>query len=374
MFLALVLGIVLLSLADPKRVRREYLLLLLVFIVMFSMMDMNKGMMGDWVWYTEHYRRLEHMSLSSYIGARMGWITIKWNEPTYYAIAKAVAVLSGGSIAALAAVLTALNYSMIGWATYRVGKDIFRSAGRLPSALILMACVLLAMNFTLTTHLIRQELAASFGILGYSFLRSRQYVAAGVLALLAVTTHQSAALLLLVLYTPPFITLNLKRYPLARRFAILGALMVAALLGYYVSHSEIVAIGQKNDGSVSIVIFLLDAVIFGGLVLVTTFLRPAGPQARELVLSFLLFAAAMAFMMTIPLAALRMYFYIDFVRSLALVVIAVCLLRYLPRSMDNIVAGIPMLFLGLCYVQFRLDRSPFDFGGDLIHYMLYPIS
>lgn len=374
MFLALVLGLVLLSLADPKRFRREYVLLLGVFIVMFSMMDANKGMAGDWIWYTEHYRRLEHMSLTHYMGARIGAITIKWNEPTYYVIAKIVAVLSGGSIAALAVVLTVLNYTMVGWAVYRVGKDMFRHSARLTSALALMGCVLLAMNFTLTTHLIRQELAASFGILGFSFLRTRQYVPAAVLALLAVTTHQSAALLLLVLYTPPFITLNLQRSALARRFAILGAVLVAALLGYYVSHSEISAVGQKNDGSVSVIIFALDAIIFSGLVLVTFFMKPRGPQARELLLSFLLFGAAMAFMMTIPLAALRMYFYIDFVRAMAVLVIAVCLLKHVPRGVDNIVAGVPVLFLGLLYVQFRLDRSPFDFGGDLIHYLLYPIS
>ncbi|MEE4453956.1 EpsG family protein [Novosphingobium resinovorum] len=372
MILILIFGMIIWSIVDPRRSTAIYCATLAIVIAALAQMNMNKDMSGDWVWYTQHYLRLEYMNFFSYLGAKIGSIVVKWNEPVYYAICKIVSVYSRGDIPTLALVITLIDYVLVGVAVFRVGGALFVKEGRNPNAIALIGCVLLAMSFTLVTHLVRQVMGASFCILGYSYLRRGNQWMAGALAVIALLTHQSVALLVLILYAPVLLELYFKKRSTRRLFSF-GAILVAAALGYYISHSSISSLGQKDDGSISIGLVLIDAAIFAALAVVVFTNRRRDMMASHFLLSYLIFYAALMTLLTVPLAVLRIYFYLDFVRTMALLLLVIKGVRFLPKALDTALPGVGLLGLGLLYVGLRIDRAPFDFGGSLWHYLAYPI-
>lgn len=372
MILLLIFGMIIWSIIDPRRSVAIYYATLAVVIAALAQMNMNKDIAGDWVWYTQHYLRLEYMDFFSYLGAKIGSITVKWNEPVYYAICKVISVYSGGDIPTLALAITVIDYVLVGLAVFRVGGALFVKEGRNPNAIALIGCVLLAMSFTLVTHLVRQVMGASICIFGYSYLRRGNQWAAGALAVIAFLTHQSVALLVLILYAPVLLELHIHKRT-ARRVFGLGAILVAAGLGFYISHSSISSLGDKDDGSVSLALILIDAMIFAALATVVLTSRRRDMMASHFFLSYLIFYAAMSTLLTVPLAVLRIYFYLDFVRTMALLFLVIKGIRFLPKALDTALPGIGMLGFGLLYLGLRIDRAPFDFGGSLWHYLAYPI-
>lgn len=372
MIFLLATALILWSIMDPRRSAWVYAAFVALIVALFAAMNMNKVPTGDWVWYIEHYRRLQYMPFLSYLGARIGWITIKWNEPFYYLICKIVSVYSGANIPTLAFVITLIDFGTVGWAIYRIGSDIFREEGRRTEPLMLVAALLLSVSFTLVAQLVRQEMAACICILGYSFLRRRQYVPAAIIVLLAVLSHQSVLVLALILSTPALIDQFLSRRRLLRRAAIFLAVATVAVIGFAVAHSDIAAIGQKNDGYVSLIIVVFDLLVFCGLIAVMIKDGYKSSTLRHAILSYLLFYAAIISMASVPLAALRLYFYIDLVRAISVLYLCARLMRPFPRKLDSVIFGITMLAAGLAYVHFRIERSPFEFNGTMISYVLYP--
>ena len=77
-------------------------LCLALMIATFAMMNVNKAPDGDWIWYSEHYRMAASYSVSEYLSSKVGYVVTKWNEPTYYILAKTIYWATGGSLEALA--------------------------------------------------------------------------------------------------------------------------------------------------------------------------------------------------------------------------------------------------------------------------------
>lgn len=356
----------------PKHGQRLLFFVGLVAITAtFAAMNMNKIPYSDWVWYTEHYLMTQNYTLAQYLGARIGWITIKWNEPVYYWLARRVARASGGNIKALAATITIINYGAIGGAVFVFGSDLYRSFERKVDSIFLLGCVLLAITFTLVTQLVRQELATSIAILGFAlFARGKLYIPAA-LAFIAMGTHQSAVLVIIILYGPVAI-FRWVPHPLVRVLFFFATALVLLGLGYYISTSSISELGRKNDGSVDTSLMAFDAALTVGIILINILRRDKNIYSLTILISMIYFWVMMASMIQVPLAMLRLYFTMDFIRAIA---VAIIVIAALPRGLNKItrwLISILYLISSLFYVNARIDRSPFDYGGEFKEYLTYP--
>lgn len=357
----------------PKYGQRiAYAIGLVGITVVFCIMNMNKVPFSDWVWYTEHYQMTQNYSFSEYLGARLGWITIKWNEPVYYFLARQVANLSGGSTPALAATITVTNYAAIGTAVYLLGSSIYREAGKSVDGILLLGVAILAITFTLVTQLVRQELATSFAILGFAFfLRNRLFVA-GLCAILAAGAHQSAALVLLILYVPAA-TFKWVSKPSTRNLALVVGAIAIYGIGYYISNSSIADLGRKDDGSIDTTLVYFDIAILVTLSIIKFVNRQNTIYLAIILTSFIYFWVMMASMVQVPLAMLRLYFTVDFIRAISILIIVITLIPKRFSLLSRYSVGWIFLLFSLVYVNSRVERSPFDYGDKFTTYLAYPI-
>lgn len=341
-------------------------------VCVFCAMNMNKVPYNDWKWYTDHFFMTKNFTLSEYLSSTIGYIKIKWNEPVYYFIARSISSITDNNISVLAFVITILDYGMVAWGTISLGSLFYDAARRQPNGVMLAAFCLFAITFTLVLHLVRQELAASIVILGLSFLANGKIARATLFAILAILTHQTAVVLVVILYGPLFIMRFLSG-KISKFAAIIGLTIVVAAIGYVVSGGEMSTIGQKDDGSISTVILAFDAAIFCALIAVRLAIGGNNIYLNSILISFVMFYVMMASMSSMPLAVLRLYFYVDFIRAFSILIIAVYLTpRRLPSALNNMISFL-LLASSLVYTNARIDRAPFDFGGSFIQYLSYPM-
>ncbi|MCD2316980.1 EpsG family protein [Sphingomonas sp. IC-11] len=349
-----------------------YLMLLASFTAMFCVMNVAKVVEGDWLWYTEHYALFRDMALYDYLNSRIENITIKPNEPVYYAIANATFHLSSGSIPALASVVTITDYGAIGAAIWLIGRSTFASSKQPVNPHILIACCLIAVTFTLVTQLVRQEMAACFSLLGFAFMLRRRYLIGGLVAIIAVATHQSAILGVFILYAPVLALHQRRSTAFARIPLALAFGLVALGLGYVVSRSSIADLGSKDDGAVSTALILFDVALGLALGAATILTRDRSGLGKYVLLSFALFYLAFLPMMTVPLAALRLYFYMDLLRGLAVLLLFSSLVPARTPNIIRVLIGSAVSVGAVAYLHLRVERSPFTFRAPVTSYIFYP--
>lgn len=370
--LFLFVGLIIASINDKLNQKIYALACCAIVILVFASMNYNKVADGDWAWYTAHYLFMRDMSLTEYMGSQFGAITIKWNEPVYYSLAYALSKVTDGDVGALSISITLLEYTLVAMALYKTASTMEKNGYGSVNAMLLSSVVLVGVTFTLTTQLVRQELAVSLVALGFAFLIERRFFLSIVLASIAVACHQSAVFAVIILYMPLAVLLASQAGTLHRRLLIGASVMTAALLGYYVANSSIANLGSQDDGSVSTAVVVLDVLIFAGLA-ASTFVTTRTPVfAQALLISYLSFTAAMVAMSNIPLAALRLYFYLDIVRAFALLTMSMLLLNRFARG-PQLTFSLALIVLAFWYNQIRIDRSPFDYGGTFASYLLYPL-
>ncbi len=351
-----------------------FFLLLIVFTAVFCVMNASKVIEDDWVWYTQHYALMQNYTFDQYLGARIGRITIKPNEPVYYAIANATYYFSGGSISALAAVITSIAYFTTGFAMFRIGESVFSDRGLPGNALLIMGCCLFAVTFTLVTQLVRQEMAMCVSLLSYSLILRRQYITGLLVTVMAVATHQSVVIILFILYAPLVIIRMTESYRFVRPVIAIAFFTIAAGVGYYVSHGSMADMGTKDDGAIAASLIGGDAVLALTLLGLTVWKGGRSEQGILIVLSYALFYLTLLPMINLPLAALRLYFYMDVIRALAIMIIfSTAFSARMPNAI-RVFASAVLLIGALAYVNQRIERSPFDFGGSFKSYVFYPAT
>lgn len=353
--------------------RLAYLVGLAGLTAVFTAMNMAKVPYSDWIWYTEHYQMTQNYTLSQYLGARLGWITIKWNEPVYYWIARQIATMSNGNVSALAAVITIINYTLIGSAVFMAGSNIYQSFGKKTDAAMLLGIVLLAITFTLVTQLVRQEMATSFAIVGFAFFLRDRILVSFLFAILAAGTHQSAILVLLILYTPAAV-FRWVGQPILRNILFVFFGFVILGLGYYISNSSIAELGRKDDGAIDTSLLFFDVIITIALISLNFFRKEQNIYSNILAISFCYFWVMIIMMSQVPLAMLRLYFTVDFIRAMAILTITASVVPGKSSMVGNYIIGTPFFIAALVYVNVRVYRSPFDYGETFIYYLTWPTT
>lgn len=343
----------------------------LVVVGCLGWMNSNKFVSGDWGWYTLHYEWLEHMSLSRYLGHQFGVLKIKLTEPVYHTISWAVSRISGGNIPTLAWVVSCLVYVPLAWSIYSLYQKY--AANNSSLALLIIIPLLTGVTFTLTTQLVRQEIASAFLVTALALWSLDRWRAGLALAVVAVLTHNSAAVpASVVIGTIVFLHFFRLRALLVLYVLLAGA--AAAALGYYIINSGDAELfmRDKDDGQVSIYVYIMDAS------LAIAFMA-LGPQMskmahtykiyRVLFVSLLIYAMFLVGVSPQPIPLLRMYFYVEGFRILIIgAILAYMLTRWQLRWM-----AYPGLLLALVYVDVRIMISPFHYGGGLIRHLLSPM-
>lgn len=339
--------------------------MLLASLAIFLTLNLSKVPDNDWGWYSAHYYWLRHLEFDQYIGTRFGQFTIKITEPVYYFIASMLSKLSNGNLAVLTTVVTALVYLPI----CLTASHLTRSLEQRPFIRVVVewAVLLAGVSFTLTLHLVRQQVGGGFLFLGVFLAMRGRTKWAVFFVLLSILTHNAIALPVMLFVAVFLLSRWLKGKTLVvlsiGAGGLLGATVVflALVLNYYT--------GAKSDGEVSILTQFFDIVLFA------VFLR-AGRRGEVLsqnaskILTALVVAyfSMLLILSPLPIPYLRMYFFMEYFRVIMLLV----LLAQLSKHRAAIVIVPVLLFLALGIFSARMARSPFVFGNGAAFELFHP--
>ncbi|WP_189318433.1 EpsG family protein [Microbacterium oleivorans] len=329
---------------------------MLTVAALFAWTNAGKGIMGDWGWYVQHYQVLEYTPFSEYIGARIGAVTAEANEPVYYLVADALAKATGANVAVLAIVITLITYITIGTAVFIAVLSV--TDKRVAVIAAVTVGMMMGLTFTLSTQLVRQEMAAAFIGLSLVLVAKRRLAIAIPVGLIAVLTHNSALIPAAGVAAAWLIGRGVKHVLI--RWVLIGGIFYG-LGRLYLTRIGFEYTGQ-NDGSISTAVIALDVVIF---VAFATLLRQQ--QHRDPIAHFVLMAVPSFYGFVLgvasqPLPLLRMYFYVEVLRALMLAFIVV----FLMKARWSALLGILAIAVGFIYVELRIAQSPFHFDLTMI--------
>lgn len=339
----------------------------LIFVIgIFVIYNLQRTPTSDWLWYTRHYKYILDNGVQRYFGlasheyndlSSLYGIAPRLTEPMFYVFCAVVGNLSGGSVAALNVAVTVAIYLPIALVCFAIASRYTRDPAILYTVVVGACCI--GVVFTLTNHLVRQELAMSLLFPFAYLLLMRRFIASAPFALLSILTHNSAAVIAVMIVAA---SVSIRLPSRLQLPALLAACLIIAIGALMLLGSERID-SFHDDGSVSTSVYVLDAAIL----LATLYLRRqrhADPDFASFILA--LAALMLVFLIVaypVKLLFLRMYFYMDLVRTLCLVVVLSSLLRnwrgsYLPRC--------AVLVLALAYVDMRIGNSPFIYASTLI--------
>lgn len=341
---------------------------LLVVFLFFAWMNGDKLVSGDWAWYTYHNMLLREMSFFDYLGSKIGLIRVKTTEPVYHFISFVTARLSNGNATVLAWVVTGLVYIQLGVAL----SIIYSRAARTNIQIVasIFVALLVGVTFTLTTQLVRQEVAAAFLVLGWAFWLNGWRYSALLWVLLGLLSHNSSVAPFGTVLLATIFCVNEDRVRYVRVlffsaiFVALGFVFIrfSGEGGYY-------TVG-KSDGSVSLLVHAFDFLIFIAFVWLRKSIPELAKFSSVIVASWLLYVAFLVGAYVEPLPFLRMYFYIESLRMLMLGFIVLAAFR--GRVLFWTVG--PLVVLSIAYVEARLITSPFWYKGGVVGHLLRPFA
>ena len=337
-----------------------------VVLGVFGWMNSMKGISGDWAWYTQHFIWLQHLDFSQYWGQRIGIFTIKITEPTYYFIASVISKLSGGNVSALAWGVSSLIYIPLGVSMGLISAKITKEPMHVGVATLI--ALMVGVTFTLTTQLVRQEVASALLVFGFVLFYFEARVIGMLLAVLAVFTHNSALAPAIVVIAAYWFSISGERLVWKKVFFLSGSfiaigvayLLVGPGLNYYES--------RESVGEISVLVILMDISILSIFLFVRS--RLDGPKRLLNIIAAgaIIYAGFLVGMSLAPTPFLRMYFYVELFRKLMIGVIVCALLRL----RFGVILVVPVLLMAVVYVEMRIRASPFSFGGGFISHILRP--
>lgn len=396
------------------------ILTIIVLTVLFSVANASKIIASDWIWYTDHYRALQYTPFPTYFDINIDGVVASPTEPVFYVIMKVVSVLSGANVPALAWAVTVLIYCPVGIAALIAARQFTRRASATITAVA--GAMICGLTFTLSTQLVRQEIAAAFIALGIVLVSTRRTWLGVFFLLMAVGVHNSAAIPDLAFGLA--VLLRSPSNDRARVWQVLSILAAFAFLGAALAtYAGATGIEGKNDGAVSLTTVLLDAGLIllyfltsarlngsysrgeftGGDIQAVNLLRgnrshtyscqfapvlPVGQAAMEEresatvtghadyvvnraavenssrligTVSLLLpgLVGLILGVSSLPLLFLRLYFYLEMGRALILCIVVAWLLN---RSSYRLLLAGVIIPLAFIYLGLRIQNSPFQYG------------
>lgn len=342
----------------------------LMLCLFLAWMNGEKYISGDWGWYTSHHKLLAYIPLWDYLGSQLGNIKIKLSEPVFHLISYGLANITGGDPVILAWVVTFLIYGLSGLALTVLLEQTAKGSIEIVAAVL--AALAVGITFTLTTQLVRQEIATAFIVLGLvCCARDRRWIGLAFVAI-GVLTHNTAVVpagvaVVGILFARMSSRTRLKCLFISMPLSVLvGAAFVrlAGDGGFY-------TVG-KSDGAVAWYVHVFDVAVFAAFALLQR--KISNSQLKffctGLLFTWLLYVAFLVGAYYEPLPFLRMYFYMESLRMLMIGISVLVLVRIIPY-----VISVPiMLMMAVLYVEARLMTSPFWYKGGVILHFIRPFA
>lgn len=334
----------------------------LLFTGVFAFVNVGKSVSGDWTWYTTHYRYLESTALQDYLGNGQFFPRPDATEPLYYAFASLLSRATGANVDALSIAVTALIYFPLGISLVLAIRTVTDKGGVVFAST--SVGILVGLTFTLSTQLVRQEIAAALIAIGLVLFATRRIPIAVVVVIMAILTHNSAVIPASALLAA--VVLGSSKGLIRTKILAIGIIFFA--LGQLYILIEGSNYNGQSDGSISPAVLLLDAFIAAIFVLVYARSRLGENRVARFVI--LLMPALYAFTIGVasqPIPLLRMYFYIEVVRAL---VVALLCAHYL-QGRFRLLLGVVAILLALLYAEARIFSSPFEYSSTVLSTLLF---
>lgn len=336
-----------------------------VVALVLAWLNTGKGIQGDWAWYVLHYEVLVYAPLSEYLGVHFGVVAAKPTEPLYYALARLLAVTTDGNVEVLAAAVTLVIYGTLGAAIVTAISSFERKPWTVLVATV--SGLLVGLTFTLSTQLVRQEIAAALIALAIVTSAKRKWLLTLLILIAAFLTHNSALIPAAGLVVATLIRRHGKNRVLG--FFMSGAIFYALGRFYLATSGD--AYGGKDDGFISLTVIAFDVAI----VAVFLFLHRQGRFNGNIIASTVLMCLPVFYGFVLgvasqPIPLLRMYFYVEILRALMVVFICASLMRGRLR----LLVGALFLTAAIAYLALRIHQSPFDYEGTLSNLMWTPLA
>lgn len=330
---------------------------------LLAVSNASKGIDGDWAWYVLHYEALKYTPLSEYFGVRFGPVSAEPTEPLYYAVAQVLAVSSGANVAVLAIAVTFIIYGAMGGALVATMASLNCRAWDMVVGTV--AGMLVGLTFTLTTQLLRQEIAASFIAVAIVASAYRKWPATIASLAAAVLTHNSAMIPAAGLVLA--VVLRRGGRGATLRFLI-GGLVFYALGLYYLTTVGNAAYTGQDNGSIGVTVIAFDLFILGVFAfLVRRRGLGSNPVASTVLFCFPAFYGFVLGVASQPLPLLRMYFFIEVLRALMIALIVACLMRGPLR----LFVGLGVIVGAFGYLALRIQQSPFTYALSPLEVLLW---
>jgi hypothetical protein len=368
-FMPLSLGIMILVFSPNTQSTKVVIIGAALVVFSFILMNLNKGIVNDLVWYSQHYLINNNTSVSSvFDGYRFG-VEARWTEPLYHLFSYYLSNISNGNYTIFVITVTTIIYGGSLYALFNFIKNsqLTQSNG----ALLIIFFLFFGVIFTQSLHLIRQYIACTLLLISLVFLSKEQFKLASFFTVLAFLTHNSTIVVSILFFNVFFIY----KFIETKQGKLSISLFLSTLLALFYIFA-FVFIGDENrllidDGSVSPLVKLIDLLLF--IVSVFFFyklkrIEKIGEIAFYIYFSFCIFLFVLHYS---HFLSLRYYFFLDFFRWIAVYV----LLRYFSFDKGSLaIVSVLLVILGAIYLNLRISSSPFDYGYSFLEYLIYPLN
>jgi len=365
----LALGIFLLILSSVINSKGGVLLGVALVIFSFFLINLNKVIVNDLIWYSEHY----FLNLTDYyyevFGGYRAGVQARWTEPVYHSLSYLVSNLTDGNYTIFVFIVTMGIY---GGGVYSVNSFLgLSSLSNRKVAIVLIFFLFFGVVFTQSLHLIRQYLACMFVLVSLVGLVRGSVNHFFIFTALAFLTHNATFIVSILFYCIYFlggrgwgIKANLL-YCLGASFVLAAAYIVSfSILG---SASRLMI----DDGSVGSIVKITDISLFILSLFIFMNNKKIGLTDRYIYLMYFSFCVFLFFLHYSGFLGLRYYFYLDFLRWVPVYLIFLCI----PFDFKfDISVAIGLVCLGSFYTAARLESSPFDYGGTFFDYFFHPLN
>ncbi len=340
-----------------------YFLGVALTILGIVLVNIAKEPTSDWLWYLAHYHYVSQNGLDIYFSlTKYTWgelasvrnIRPETTEPLFYVVAWVVGQVSSGSEAALSAAVVTLVYVPVALATTAIGRHVGLSRAEMYVTTVIV--LLVGMSVMLTTHLVRQQLAAAYLVPVIYFVWQRKYLWCAVFAAIAVGFHNSAAIILALIGAATI----LSRLP-NEQMRVLGLMATVAVMPLL--HGPLASSGRvdaSNEGaSISLGALAVDVTLV--ILMLAERHRHRNSEIFRIVASLVILQAVMLLVFRdVNILYVRMFFFLDVTRCIVLIIVVPRLVRQIGRP-----AAAVLVVLAMAYADVRLVTSAFSFGSSL---------
>lgn len=351
-----------------KNISRDYLTstAVLFLITMLTLVGMTKEIESDLANYISLYNNFRDQGFIEQL--QEGLLSVRKTEPLYYFISSVTYKLTSGNENALLVVIHFITFLLTTYGIWKVSSTMgFRSGFIL---LFIFFGIVAAINFSQVSHLIRQYIAGSLMFCAAVFLHQKKYKISIIYSIMAVLTHNSVILILVLCFVSKKLVTN---KPLVRISAGLILFIISYIFGDKLA-SGVLFISESHvnilHNTVGITTLLFDLTLWGILLLAFFII----PKSKKLNMSSFKYFGYIVFLYSSFLLGvlksdflfLRFYLYLEWFRIIPMIYFFLIFKQYFStKGYELAVISMGIISLSMLVMGLRIERAPWSYAASL---------